>query len=209
MNIGTIGWTGLARNVHTPQSGHSYFKGSRKRLIELVRANWKYRKPGFGQKDRRNIVVVPIMGDEKGPRTKDFIDKNFVCGLVGLSNATALHAKVTSRPSGRMGEERHVVVTAEGERLMSLFASVVLYHDRMLEKDEKDGDFDWHIVAVLVSPWDNEPVRPLTMARNFLKKEGGTFVNYTAQQFAEAIWFWKDYVGAHPKTSAKKRSRRV
>ena len=31
---------------------------------------------------------------------------------------------------------------------------------------------------------------PVTMARNFLEKPGGTFAPYTAQQFAEAIWFW-------------------
>ncbi len=39
----------------------------------------------------------------------------------------------------------------------------------------------------------NVPMHPLTMARNYLVKKGGTKGRYTAAQFAEAIWYWSQH----------------
>ena len=35
---------------------------------------------------------------------------------------------------------------------------------------------------------------PVTMARNMLEKEGGTKSVYTAEEFAEAIYYWSQRI---------------
>jgi hypothetical protein len=40
---------------------------------------------------------------------------------------------------------------------------------------------------------------PLTMARNMLAKPGGTPCDYTAEQFAEAVWYWSRRAAARPR----------
>jgi hypothetical protein len=50
-------------------------------------------------------------------------------------------------------------------------------------------DKEWEIVTILATPLEKqEPMAPLVMARNFLRKPGGTFTDYTAKAFAESIW---------------------
>jgi hypothetical protein len=41
-------------------------------------------------------------------------------------------------------------------------------------------------------------MNPLTMARNFLEKPGGTFCEYTAREFAEAVYYWSRRAGLEP-----------
>jgi len=55
------------------------------------------------------------------------------------------------------------------------------YHkDALLENGgERTTNCDWEVVAILASAIPNEPM-PLTMARNFLQKPGGTKSVYTA-----------------------------
>jgi hypothetical protein len=40
---------------------------------------------------------------------------------------------------------------------------------------------------------------PLTMARNMLRKPGGTFCAYTAEEFAAAVWYWARRAAADPR----------
>mgnify|MGYP000104930427 CR=1 FL=1 len=54
----------------------------------------------------------------------------------------------------------------------------------------RSTDCDWEIVCVIASPVADEPLDPLTMARNMLAKPGGTPCGYTADAFAEAVWYW-------------------
>jgi hypothetical protein len=35
------------------------------------------------------------------------------------------------------------------------------------------------------------------MARNMLEKPGGTFCEYSAGEFAEAVWFWAGRASVH------------
>ena len=79
------------------------------------------------------------------------------------------------------------------------FASVVLYTaDTLLENGGKRStDAEWEVVALIAGPVEVEPMDPLTMARNMLEKPGGTFCEYSAQEFAESIWYWAARAKAH------------
>ena len=83
-----------------------------------------------------------------------------------------------------------------GPREKANFAGAVLYSaETLLENNgQRSGDYDWEVVCILASTVESEPMDPLTMARNMLEKPGGTFADYSALDFAEAIWYWRQRV---------------
>lgn len=186
MNI-SIGWSEFARGRHQAGQGRSYFLGTEDELVALVVAQWDAREPGAGRPDLEQVVVVPVAADK------------FVCGTVALTDDMVVHAEVVRR---QPHEDPHVRVTAEGEPEPAKFAKVVLYSAAtLLENDgNRSCDSDWEIVSIIASPIDNEPMGPLTMARNMLGKPGGTPVQYSAEAFAKSIYYWSQRAASATKT---------
>ncbi len=180
-----IGWSDFARARCVPGQGRSYFRGTHEELVELVRENWTRRRPGAGREDLDKVVLVTCPPER------------FACATVLVKRNTPLFARLENRQAG---EDAHIRVTAGGEPETARFADVVLYSAAALQENdgERSGDFDWEIVAIVAGPVEDEPMNPLTMARNFLEKPGGTFCEYTAREFAEAIYYWSGRAGQEP-----------
>ncbi len=101
------------------------------------------------------------------------------------------HTKATRR---QPGEDLYLSTTVFGDPSVTSDVGVVLYSKATLLENEGNltaPDNDWEIVALIKL---NEPMHPLTMARNFLEKSGGTKSVYTAEEFAQAIYFWSNKV---------------
>ncbi len=179
-----LGWSDFAAARHLPDGKHTWFEDSPAELLERVRAAWSQRRPGAGRTDLTQVVIVPV--DPAG----------FVSSTVRVDESTTLHAVYDRRQAH---EEGFVRVTAEGAREPARFASVVMYAaDTLLENGgTRSGDFAWEVVCLLAGPNSDEPMDPLTMARNLLEKSGGTYCAYSAAQFAEAIWYWAERATAH------------
>jgi hypothetical protein len=179
-----LGWSEFARNRHVPGGKHTWFEGSPEELLTRVLDSWHHRRPGAGRLDRDKVVVVPV--DPAG----------FVSSTVRLDENTPLHARFERR---QPHEEGYIRVTAEGTREPADFASVVLYSaETLLENDGvRSGDFDWEVVCLIAGPEAEEPMDPLTMARNMLEMPGGTYCHYSAEQFAEAVWYWSSRANVH------------
>jgi hypothetical protein len=178
----TIGMSDFARNRHHKGTGFSYFDGTEVDLMFLVRMNWGDRCPGTGREDLSKVVCVNLPPER------------FVVGTTTVTDGLPLKAIVERR---QPHEDPHVKVYAlGGQPETAHFAKVVLYSaEALLENDGKrSGTYDWEIVAIIASTVEDEPMHPLTMARNFLEKSGGTKCEYTAQQFAEAIYYWSQRV---------------
>jgi hypothetical protein len=173
----SIGWSNFARRRHRPGSSHSYFDGSPAELLALVREYWTERRPGTGRTGLSEVVVVPLPPDR------------FVSGTVKITADTPLAAEFTRR---QPHEDGYVRVTAAGPREEVRYAAAVLYSaDTLLANDgERSGDWDWEVVGLIAGPRAEIPMDPLTMARNMLGKPGGTHTEYTARQFAEAVYYW-------------------
>jgi hypothetical protein len=182
----TLGWSDFAAGRHLPGGKHTWFEGTPDALLDRARAGWPQRLPGVGRADLHKVVVVPV--DPAG----------FVSSTVRVGPDTPLHAVYDRRQAG---EDGFVRVTAEGEREPARHASVVLYSAATLCENggSRSGDCDWEVVCLLAGPTATEPMDPLTMARNMLKKPGGTTCTYTAAEFAEAIWYWAARASAHAK----------
>ena len=179
-----LGWSDFAAGRHVPGGRHTWFDGTDEQLLDRVRANWDRRRPGAGRSDLSQVVVVPVEPD------------GFVSSTVRVTETTPLRAVFERR---QPHEDGFVRVTAVGPREEARFASVVLYSaDTLLENDgSRSGDFDWEVVCLIAGPAETEPMDPLTMARNMLEKPGGTYAEYTAQDFAEAVWYWAQRASAH------------
>lgn len=186
----TIGWSQFALDRHKPGTGHSYSTLSNEEVTELVHTHWERRQPGQGETGLDRKVVVPVP------------PQSFRCTTVKIFEAMPLDAQVTRR---QPHEDFYVEVSTpvwrpkpgwmiETESVN--FASVVLYNkDTLVENGGKRStDADWEIVCLLASPVEKEPMHPLVMARNMLEKPGGTKSTYTAQEFAEAIYYWSQRV---------------
>lgn len=172
-----LGWSDFARQRCVPGGGHTWFAGDQDELLERVRARWAGRRPGQGRTDLSEVVVVPV--DPAG----------FVGSTVLVGPDTPLRAELVRRQAH---EEPYIRVLADAPPEPVLFASVVLYSTATLDQDGggRSGEYDWEVVALIAGPVEREPMDPLTMARNLLRKPGGTHCAYTAEEFAEAIWYW-------------------
>ena len=180
--IESIGWSKFARHRHQEGMGFSYFKGHDIELISLIHENWDKRVIGDGASSVDDVCVVPISDVSK-----------FICTTVPVQKDMSLVAKVTRR---QPKEHYFVKVEAYNAPVPTKFAKVVLYSaNELLKNDgERSCDCDWEIVCIIASPVEREPMHPLAQARNFLSKPGGTPRKYTAEEFAESIWYWSQYV---------------
>lgn len=180
-----IGWSAFARDRYRPGLGRSYFTGGAEELIDLIRAHWSERRPGAGRDDLDEVVIVPLPPER------------FACGTVTVGEDTPLEARLVRRQAG---EDPYIETRARAEAPPARHAAVVLYSAQTLLKNDgvRSGDFDWEIVAIQASVEADEPMRPLTMARNFLAKPGGTPCQYTPRQFAEAVYYWSCRCGILP-----------
>ena len=185
-----LGWSEFARGRHTPGGSRPWFQDSEEELLELLRQAWPERRPGAGRDGMDQVVVVPV----------DPI--RFAGSTVRVTEDTVLHAEFVRRQEH---EEGHVRVTGEGDPEEVRHAAVVLYSAETLLANNgvRSGDFDWEVVCLLATTVEDEPMHPVTMARNMLAKPGGTPCDYTAEQFAEAVWYWSGRVAVHSDSVAK------
>jgi hypothetical protein len=183
----SIGWSDFARRRHVPGGTHAWFAGTFEELLDLVREHWDRRGPGAGRTGLDEVVVVPV------PAAR------FVGSTVLVKDDTPLFAALDRR---QPHEEPYIRVTADGPREPALHAAVVLYSAATLLENggTRTGEYDWEVVSLQASAVADEPMHPVTMARNFLAKPGGTFAPYTAQQFAEAVWYWSRRAAAQDST---------
>jgi hypothetical protein len=156
-------------------------------LLQLIRDNWAAREPGFGREDLDKVVVVPLQDLTADQQA------GFACGWGKIEASRNFQTKMVTRAEG---EDPYMETTAEGTPLPATSIRLVLYSAATLEEDggSRSSEADWEVVALLVSPWADEPMDPLTMSRNFLRKPGGTYAGYSVEQFAESIYFWRNFV---------------
>ena len=175
----SIDWTRFALDRHQEGSGHTWYEGNRGELVQSVHAAWERRKPGYGRTTLDEVVVVPMA------------PQRFHGVTATLRDGMPLAASVTRR---RPDEDPYVRVTSSVDPDPVRFAAVVLYCRALLLPEEPEFTADWGIVSIMATAIADEPMHPLTMARNMLEKPGGTKATYTAQQFAEAVYYWSQRV---------------
>jgi hypothetical protein len=166
----------------TPSSHFSHYEGSETELISLVTAYFGEAKDGY--KDGVLLVPVPPEG--------------FWSSSARLADLPVGSRLVSRYEARRPGEDKVLVTVAKGRKVPAKAVFVVLYRRDVLGK-EATTDAEWEIISVNARMQEaEEPIEPTTMARNFLEKAGGTKGNFTAQQFAESVWYWSQNILIEP-----------
>lgn len=180
-----IDWSEFALSRHKPNSGYCYSTLSDEEVIQLVRDNFHKAEPGDGETGLDRKIVVPVPSD------------SFVCSTALLKEGLEGIARAKRRQDG---EDLYFesYITPSMAKIKGVkpepanYAKVVLYSaEALLENGGKRStNADWEIVCLIASPVDDEPMPPLTMARNQLEKPGGTKSEYSAEEYARAIYYW-------------------
>ena len=177
---GTFGLTEFVKR-QTKYSKYSYFDGSEEDLLALAKNAEKF------------VYVDGILKIYPEDTT------GFFTSVVPVAQYDGQHytARVEAR---REGEEPVITMYASGKgKAPAKMVELIFYPLTMLhgEADTSKGGEDWQLVSINASPTtEPTPMNPTTMARNQLNKEGGTFREYTPQEWAEAVWFWSQHMMA-------------
>lgn len=159
------------------KSRFTHYEGTWSMLEKMVTMNYNMGNVKPGYKDGIVLVTVPAEDFKMGGP--------FVEGC-----------KITAEFKPRQeGEEPVLQITNHAPKVQCNYVEIVLYrHDVLQENDEASCDSPWEIISIngMLEKEDNQPIPPTTMARNFLHKKGGTKAEYTAEEFAESIWYWKN-----------------
>jgi hypothetical protein len=176
-----IGLTDFVQR-QTPHSKYNHFDGSWEELIQLATTHWVARKIS---PHNSGVALVPVP-QEMLPR--------FYTSIVEVTAETPLKAEFSPRVEG---EAPFIQVSAPGfPKSQAKRAEIILYSHETLDKDgdaPATREADFYIVSInAYASVDDEPMNPMTMARNFLGLKGGTRpeVPYSAEEFAQAIIYW-------------------
>jgi len=183
----TVEWSDFARKHSRPGTGNSYTTLSDQRVIDLVLDNWSQAVPGAGETDTSRKVLIPVP-----------VDGFFCPPRADLVMGMPVNAEIVQRQAGEDPYLETSVTRAVAEAFGALRevparrVDIVCYSAAaLLENDGKrSSDASWEIVTILCNEDGGDlPMIPLAMARNQLEKPGGTKGEYTALEYAEAIWY--------------------
>ena len=141
-----------------------------------------------------NLPKEPIAeGIKKIVLGKDYpIKKMFESNWVNIRKGLEVQAEVIRR---QKDEDPFIDnFTYSGKPVALLKVEIIIYSKEALRAEGMNISADWGVISINGNISENEPMHPLTMARNFLEEAGGTKRSYTAEEFAEAIYFWSQFV---------------
>lgn len=170
----------FVQNFNTRYGHNSYYVGSWDELCVLVKANKDDFSPGTGSVDNDVILVnVPPAG--------------FFTSITKVDD-TNKHLAREEEYVRQEGEAPVVTRRITGIKPPAKVVQIVCYRADVLAKDNnRTTDAEWEIVAVLAQDQKNVPMHPATMLRNSNHEKGGTYREYTEQQWADAYTYWSNH----------------
>ena len=174
----------------TPQSKYNHFEGDWGTLVQLVENQWENRRVS---PHNRGVLLVPIPEDKL---------HRFWSGIVPVREHSRLRAEFSPRMAGEAPFIQVEIVG--GQKVQARRAEIILYSHETLEKDNDappTREADYYIISVnAYATTEDEPMSPMTMARNFLGLKGGTRPEtpYSAEEFARSILYWSHHARLAP-----------
>jgi hypothetical protein len=153
-------------------------------IIKMVKQNWDNQLPGTGSVNG-DTILVPIPAD------------GFTTSIIDITEDNEDQVEVIDYIR-RKGEEPvpHKIIRTLTYPPAKVVRVVVYRADTLARDNDRSSDAEWEIVAVLRQPADNVPMDLETMKRNSSHKVGGTYREYTPEQWSEAEKFWNNHAYA-------------
>lgn len=163
-----------------PGTGNAYFDGTFDELAHLVKANMHDFEPGTGSVNN-DVILVNIPADKV---------KTTVVRITPENKHRVIEESYV-RQEGEKPVTRKVML---GQPVPAKYAQVVLYRADVLAQDNaRSTDAEWEMIAVLGKLDAVEPMHPETMLRNSQHDEGGTYREYTEQEWQNAYEYWDNH----------------
>lgn len=176
-----VGVIDFARR-QTPESKYNHFDGGWEELVSLVNDHWEHRRISPHNPD---VSLVPMPAS---------LLPRFFTSIVTITPDTPLKATFAPRAEG---EAPFVQISAPGfAKGHAKRVEIIVYSHKILAADgdaPEPQTAEHYIVSInAYTSEDEEPIHPMTMARNLLGLKGGTQppIPYTAEEFAQAIVYW-------------------
>lgn len=187
---GKIAVSDFLKEAVEKTGGNRKFSGTFEELEALTAAHMDDWKPGMGAVD----------GDV---RIVNLTTEGFFTEIVEITPENSMLLEVVYNPR-REGEEAVPTLILRGvEPDQAHSVGIVIYRaDVLARDDDRSSDAEWEIVAILADPklpnGASVPMHPATMARNSAHLVGGTFREYTAEQWVDATLFWQRHARIAP-----------
>jgi hypothetical protein len=157
---------------HTAKSHFSHYAGTEAQLLALVSQCMGHAKAG----SREGVLAIPL------PKA------GFFSGLIKVSDRMGLAACWTRRAEG---EDPYILITAPDAPKSPAAAVEVFLYRRDILGDRATTLSPYEIVSINARlDMVDEPPHPLAMARNMLRRPGGSPAEYTAEELVKAIRYW-------------------
>lgn len=163
-----------------PGTGNPYFDGTFEELENVVKAHMHDFEPGTGSVDN-DVILVNIPAD----KVKTTVAK------ITPENKHRVVEETHVRQKGEKPVTRKVIV---GTPAPAQYAQVVLYRADTLARDAgRSTDAEWEMVAMLGKIDNIEPMHPTTMLRNTHEEDGGTYREYSDEEWTAAYEYWDNH----------------
>lgn len=171
------------KTVSTKSGSNRRFDGSWSDLERLAHENFQNNEPGTGSTDGDVLLVnVPAAG--------------FRTNITAITpeNISEVESIASTRVDGESAVPQRVIFSTR-ELPEANFVKLVLYRADVLHQDAgRSTSAEWEIVSINAQPDENTPMHPQTMLRNASQNVGGTYREYTREEWATAESYWADHV---------------
>jgi len=166
--------------------GHnSYFNGTWVELEVLVMQHFKNNEPGTGSVNG-DVLLVNVPAE------------NFHTSIIEITDEN--RHLVEEIEYVRQAGEKPVItrVIKNIDKPAANFAKVVLYRADILAKDnDRSTMAEWEIISINAQNEESVPMSPKTMLRNTNNETGGTYREYTEEQWNEAYEYWNNHASIY------------
>ena len=183
VRVGSVGVSGFLREV-IAKRGNARFKGSLEELASLTEAHLGQAEPGTGSIDG-DVLLVPLP------------PKGFFTDIIAITDAN--RSRVEEVWESRVEGEAPVMklVVRGAEVAPATVVKIVAYRaDTLARDDNRSTQDEYEIVAILTQPREQVPMHPTTMERNSRHETGGTYREYSDEEWEEARAFWASHAYA-------------
>lgn len=174
---GLVVASSFVKSFSVKHGANSYFGGSWEELEALTMKHFADNEPGFGSVDN-DVVLVNVPAE------------NFYTSITSITpeNEHLVEERVTERQEG---EELVVLKVISGVKPPAKFVQIVCYRaDTLAQDNDRSSDAEWEIVSVNAQDEKYVPMHPTTMLRNANHEQGGTYREYSEQEWADAYAYW-------------------
>lgn len=178
---GLVKASNFVKGFSTRIGHNSYFEGSWIELEQLVMEHFDNNEPGTGSVDGDVLLInVPAKG--------------FHTSIIKITDEN--RHLVEEIEYVRQAGEKPVItrVIKNIEKPEAKFAKIVVYRADVLDKDnDRSSMAEWEIVSINAQNYETVPMSPSTMLRNTNHEAGGTYREYTQEQWDESYAFWDNH----------------